>query len=237
MPLAIYLLTLAVAFSAAGVRRQVHSSNRALPLIALPIVLLSATQLTVPLLFLLPLHLVGFLVAALVCHCELAVRQTEYRRTSRSSTSGLRAARRSAVSSTHWLRPSCSKTLIEYPMGPGSRLRTSIADWTDGRGRDDPARWVQHRSVVGALAAVMCFVASQHGDPGMLLLPAFAGARRSGVSPLQQSTRGACVEPLGHPPGWAGFRVLSGPKRLTPPRTFFGCIARERMPTGPISCF
>jgi spermidine synthase len=74
VPLGIYLLTFAIAFSPAGERCRIPS-YRALPLVALPIVLLSATQLNMPLLTLLPLHLVALAIGALACHCELAARR------------------------------------------------------------------------------------------------------------------------------------------------------------------
>jgi hypothetical protein len=136
-------------------------------------VLLSATQLTVPLLFLLPLHLIGFLIAALVCHCELAVRRPN---ASHLTEFYFWVACGGAIGGLFntLIAPVVFKDVIEYPMGLAAAcaLRSPTGPTAEaGTTRLDRATPI----VVGALAVLMCFVASRPGDPGILMLPAFAG--------------------------------------------------------------
>ncbi len=71
LPLAAYLLTFVLAFSASG-PRFTALADKALPLLVLPITLLIISHRTVPLAIGIPLHLVGLLACALVCHGKLA---------------------------------------------------------------------------------------------------------------------------------------------------------------------
>jgi hypothetical protein len=72
VPLALYLATFIVAFSAAAGRVQ-PVADRLLPLVLLPLVLLFVTQITQPMHLVLPLHVLAFVILALVCHLELAL--------------------------------------------------------------------------------------------------------------------------------------------------------------------
>jgi spermidine synthase len=70
LPLALYLLTFILVF---GGEVFPHAGMiRALPIVVLPLVIVMAAQATAPLELLLPLHLLVFFVAAMVCHGELA---------------------------------------------------------------------------------------------------------------------------------------------------------------------
>lgn len=71
VPLALYLATFIVAFSASAERVQPFA-DRLLPLVLLPLVMLFVTQITQPASLVLPLHVLTFVVLALVCHLELA---------------------------------------------------------------------------------------------------------------------------------------------------------------------
>jgi spermidine synthase len=71
VPLALYLGTFIVAFSA-GAGRVQPVVDRLLPLVLLPLVLLLVTQITQPASLVMPLHVLAFGVLALVCHLELA---------------------------------------------------------------------------------------------------------------------------------------------------------------------
>jgi hypothetical protein len=71
LPLAVYLLTYVLAFSPAG-PRFTALADKAVPLLILPITLLIVTHRTVPLVIGIPLHLMGLLACALVCHGTLA---------------------------------------------------------------------------------------------------------------------------------------------------------------------
>jgi hypothetical protein len=173
VPLALYLLTFAVAFSRGGEYFRVPS-NRALPLLAIPIVLMSATQLSVPLPFLIPLHLAGFLVAALSCHCELAGRRPN---TSHLTEFYFWVAFGGVLGGLFntLLAPIVFRDVVEYPLGLAAAcaLRASIGPRTELT-RRSILDWVTP-VIVGALAAVLCFITSRPGDPGIWLLPAFAG--------------------------------------------------------------
>jgi hypothetical protein len=69
-PLALYLLSFILVF---GGEVFPHAGMvRALPIVLLPLVAMMAAQVTSPLELLLPLHLLVFFVAAMVCHGELA---------------------------------------------------------------------------------------------------------------------------------------------------------------------
>jgi hypothetical protein len=71
VPLALYLVTFILAFGAQA-ERVLRLARRVLPLVLLPVVLLLAARGGAALWFSVPLHLIAFLVVALVCHCELA---------------------------------------------------------------------------------------------------------------------------------------------------------------------
>ncbi len=151
-----------------------YPSNRALPLFAIPIVLLSATQLSVPLPFLIPLHLAGFLAAALSCHCELARHRPN---TSHLTEFYFWVACGGVLGGLFntLIAPLVFTDVIEYPIGIAAAcaLRPSIGPRTELTRCSllDLATPV----IVGALSAVMCFVAIRPSDPGIWLLPAFAG--------------------------------------------------------------
>src|SRR5262249_34498035 len=71
VPLWFYLLTFVVAFGSKG--GQVRAiANRALPVVILPLALLMVAQVKSPFSFVIPLHLLVFVAAALLCHGELA---------------------------------------------------------------------------------------------------------------------------------------------------------------------
>jgi spermidine synthase len=71
VPLVLYLLTFIIAFSDQSTRLR-SFTDRAFPLVVLPLVLLLITRTTEPALFLIPVHLVAFFVSALLCHLALA---------------------------------------------------------------------------------------------------------------------------------------------------------------------
>ena len=71
VPLVLYLLTFMIAFSAQSTRLRTFT-DRAFPLVVLPLVLLLITRTTEPAFFLIPVHLVAFFVSALLCHLALA---------------------------------------------------------------------------------------------------------------------------------------------------------------------
>ena len=82
-PLAIYLLTFVVAFSTRSAAIQ-SFCDRFMPLLVLPLVMLMIAGAGISLWGAIPLHLVAFMMAALVCHARLAadrpaaVHLTEY---------------------------------------------------------------------------------------------------------------------------------------------------------------
>ena len=71
MPLALYLSTFIIVFSAAAAP-VVTAARRALPLILLPLVLFLVAQVSAHLWFVIPLHLAAFWLLSLLCHAELA---------------------------------------------------------------------------------------------------------------------------------------------------------------------
>jgi spermidine synthase len=70
-PLALYLLTFVVAFSARSASWR-SIADRFMPLLVLPLVVLMIAGATISLRVAIPLHLVAFTMAALVCHGRLA---------------------------------------------------------------------------------------------------------------------------------------------------------------------
>ncbi len=74
LPLALYLLTLVVAFSRFGPAAS-RQAARSLPMLALLVALLLIGRFHAPLVLLMPLHLVALAVASLACHGELARRR------------------------------------------------------------------------------------------------------------------------------------------------------------------
>lgn len=71
VPLVLYLLTFIIAFSDQSTRLR-SFTDRAFPLVVLPLVLLLITRTTEPALFVIPFHVLAFFVTALVCHLALA---------------------------------------------------------------------------------------------------------------------------------------------------------------------
>jgi hypothetical protein len=71
VPLGLYLLTFVIAFSARSGRAR-SVSHRALPLLIVPLGLVLMAHIRGPLSLVIPIHLLTFTVAALVCHAELA---------------------------------------------------------------------------------------------------------------------------------------------------------------------
>jgi hypothetical protein len=71
VPLGLYLLTFVLAFGSRGERMRALAL-RAWPLVIVPLALLMVAQIRSPLLIVMLLHLVGFAIAALQCHGELA---------------------------------------------------------------------------------------------------------------------------------------------------------------------
>jgi hypothetical protein len=70
LPLALYLLTFILTFGSEVFPHR--GMLRALPIVLLPLVIVIAAQATAPLELLMPLHLLVFFVAAMVCHGEMA---------------------------------------------------------------------------------------------------------------------------------------------------------------------
>jgi hypothetical protein len=70
-PLALYLLTFVVAFSARSASSR-SIADRFMPLLALPLVVLMIAGAVIPLWLAIPLHLAAFAMAALVCHGRIA---------------------------------------------------------------------------------------------------------------------------------------------------------------------
>jgi hypothetical protein len=70
-PLALYLLTFVVAFSAGSASAR-SIADRFMPLVVLPLVVLMIAAAGIPLVLAIPLHLAAFTMAALVCHGRLA---------------------------------------------------------------------------------------------------------------------------------------------------------------------
>jgi SAM-dependent methyltransferase len=71
LPLVLYLLTFIVAFAVSSERLRTIA-GRLLPISVLPLVLLLVSQTSQPAFLVIPVHLLAFLVTALVCHLELA---------------------------------------------------------------------------------------------------------------------------------------------------------------------
>jgi spermidine synthase len=71
LPLVLYLLTFIVAFAVSSDRLRTVA-DRLLPISVLPLVLLLVSQTSQPAVLVIPVHLLAFLVTALVCHLELA---------------------------------------------------------------------------------------------------------------------------------------------------------------------
>ena len=70
-PLALYLLTFVVAFSARSASSR-SIADRFMPLLALPLVVLMIAGAVIPLWLAIPMHLAAFAMAALVCHGRIA---------------------------------------------------------------------------------------------------------------------------------------------------------------------
>jgi hypothetical protein len=71
MPLGLYLLTFVIAFSSKSEAART-AAHRALPLLIVPLTLFMVAKAHGPFSIILPLHIITFAVAALVCHSELA---------------------------------------------------------------------------------------------------------------------------------------------------------------------
>jgi hypothetical protein len=217
VPLALYLLTFVVAFSAAGERFR-GLSNRALPLVAIPIVLLSATQLSVPLLLLIPGHLGVFLIAALACHCELAAsRPTAAHLTEFYFWVAVGGGLGGLFNTL--LAPTLFTDVIEYPLG------LVLACALRPRPDTSPARYstvIADRAtpvVVAVLAIGLCLLVRYRGGGPISLLLALAGPT---VLAFTQSSRyprrfAASVAAI----FLVGWVSLSG-RDLYRERTFFG---------------
>ena len=73
LPLSLYLLSFVVAFSTTARSERLHRAARfALPGVAVALLVLLLVEAREPLWLVMPLHLLGFFVLALVCHGELA---------------------------------------------------------------------------------------------------------------------------------------------------------------------
>ena len=71
IPLFLYLVTFIVAFSITS-SRVTRAAHRALPFVVVPLIMNLASQTTLSVGFSIPLHLLAFLLTALICHLELA---------------------------------------------------------------------------------------------------------------------------------------------------------------------
>jgi len=71
LPLALYLLTFVLAFSSKAAAARAFA-RRGVPLLVVPLVLFMTTRAYIPLLVIVPLHLLAFVFVALLCHGQLA---------------------------------------------------------------------------------------------------------------------------------------------------------------------
>ena len=71
LPLAIYLVTLILAFAQRSILPH-RLMVRSLPILMVPLVMSLAMRATEPIAFLVPLHLITFFIAAMVCHGEIS---------------------------------------------------------------------------------------------------------------------------------------------------------------------
>jgi spermidine synthase len=224
VPLGIYLLTFTIAFSPAGERCRIPS-YRALPLVALPIALLSATQLNMPLLTLLPLHLVALVVGALACHCELAARRprppflTEFYFwvTLGGALGGL---------FNTLIAPALFTDLIEYPIT--LVLACALRPPVDRSSPAKPSNLDRATPfAVAVLAAGLCLAVNRFGRFQNLILPALAipalfAFRQSARYPRRFAVSMAAILFI----GWGFGHAFS--HDLYTDRTFFG-VYRVRM--------
>jgi hypothetical protein len=139
IPLAIYLLTMAIAFGRDRVPLPALS-NWALPVLALVIMTIVLRGASIPIAITLPLHLTAFFVTALVCHDELSASRPDSSHLTDFylcvAVGGVAGAAFNTL-----LAPFVFKTIIEYPLAVVFALllrhrperstsrRTRVLDW------------------------------------------------------------------------------------------------------------
>lgn len=217
VPLAVYLLTFALAFgrhsAAAGA-----VARRAVPLLAVPLALFMIAKLRAPLGAIVTLHLAAFAAIALNCHADLAKDRPEASRLTEFyfwvSFGGMLGGLFNTLAA-----PQLFDSIIEYPLvvllacllfratGPSPESRRPMAD-------------AAAPLIVAALTAAILVVSSARGAPLALLLSALSVPAILTFAQRQHPRRfGYCMAALlgaSFAFGNAGERVLYAT------RTFFG---------------
>jgi len=217
VPLALYLLTFALAFgrhsTAAGA-----VARRALPLLAVPLALFMIANLRAPLTAIVLLHLAAFAVMALSCHADLAQDRPEPSRLTEFyfwvSLGGMLGGLFNTLAA-----PLLFDSIVEYPLVVVAAcllFRVSDAPAPSRRVKAD----VVAPLVVGALTAAILVVLRARGASLSLQLAALSVPAVLTFTQRRQSTRfGLCMAALivvSFAFGNAGERVLYAT------RTFFG---------------
>jgi hypothetical protein len=216
VPLWLYLLTFVVTFGSKG-GHVCATANRVLPVVILPLALMMVAQVKSPLSFVIPVHLLVFVSAALLCHGELAH--------DRPSSSHLTEfyfwlALGGMVGGLFntLLAPVLFNRIVEYPLALGLAclLRPRAQSPAQGRSRLD----VILPACAAALAVILIASAGRLAIPPRLLLAvcggfAIAAFSRSRLRVSFAVTVGAMLL-IGPWAGDAGERVLHAE------RTFFG---------------
>jgi hypothetical protein len=188
IPLALYLLTYILAFSRSSWRRT-RTAGAFLPLVVVPLVLVMCAGF--PQLFLLPLHLLAFLLGGLVCHGQLAASRPD----ARSVTAFYLAIALGGVLGGVFnalVAPLVFDRLAEYPLaivlgclvGPGV-----------GRPVEKDGRWLRPADVLlpAMVAGLMAFLIVVPGEVSGSAIGVLALMMATGLGLL------ACVTGLRYP--------------------------------------
>ncbi len=227
LPLALYLLSFVAVFAPMPLSHR--RVARLLPGLALLVVLIGLSGMTLPLWLLLPLHLAAFFAAALVCHGELALdRPAPARLTEYYLLMSLGGALGGLL--TGLVAPVLFDRIVEYPLAvvvacllapPAASAgpRTAIASWRDPRRLD-----VVLPLALGVLVVVLVLVVSRSG----------LGEGRAGVAVMFGVPAGLCYTLVDRPIRFGmGLLALllaghlyAGPqgRALHQVRTFFGVL-------------
>ncbi len=167
IPLAIYLLTFILVFA----KRQILPHKlmiRALPLLVLPIAICIPLQVMQPLWFFIPLHLLMFFVAAMVCHGELAKSRPPTDHLTEFylwlSVGGVFGGVFNALAA-----PIVFKTVMEYPLA--IVLACLLVPHTQSKAVNRLARWLDFGlpAALGGLVAGLIWRAMASGlKPGLV---------------------------------------------------------------------